>query len=190
METMTGMETQPTSAATTRRSRWVLALVALLALCVGAMAGWWLAQGSETEPTVVRAGGGELSAREQQALDLVRRYQAAWLTNDSAAVVASYAPGGVFVWEGESFRPDDGSLEAFVGRFDWSGVMTVLEPQLVGDRMFVYRHDVLGFPYADVVEVTAEGEPLIVRHVEISSVLNPYPLTLGIETLTGPHSTQ
>jgi hypothetical protein len=190
METMTGTETERPSAASTPHRRWVLPLVALLALCVGALGGWWLARWSETEPTVVRAGGGEFSAREQQALDVVRRYQAAWLANDSAAVAASYAPGGVFVWEGESFRPDDGSLEAFVGRFDWSGIMTVLDPQLVSDQMFVYRHDILGFPYADVIEVTAEGEPLIVRHVEISTVLNPYPVTLGIETLTDPHSSQ
>jgi hypothetical protein len=190
METMTKRDTELASAATTPRPRWVLAVVVLLALCVGAMGGWWLARWSETEPTVVRAGGGELSAREEQALDVVRRYQAAWLANDSAAIAASYAPGGVFVWEGESFRPDDGSLEGFVNRFDWSGIMTVLDPQLVGDQMFVYRHDILGMPYADVIEVTAEGEPLIVRHVEISSVLNPYPILLGIETVTGPHSSQ
>ena len=166
---MTMQETRPqtvgSSEKTTTAGRGPLAfvLVAVVALLLGVLGGWLL-RGSDSDPDAVVAGGGDLSERQEEMLDMFADYTEAVLANDGAAVVDMFVPYGT--WSGDVGEPlyvEDGSLEEFVNSFSFTAPL-FLAPILVDGERLLYVHDYTGASYYDVVTFTATGDLAIVDH--------------------------
>lgn len=144
------------------RTWWIAAVVALLALAVGGVVGWTL-RGDDTTPTGVLAGEGELTARQEQMLDLFDEYEQAWNDADGAAIVDMYTETGTFDSLGTVYRAGDGTLEAFVDR-GWD--VDVLRPVLVNGNEVLSFHTIDGSTtFMDTMTFTSIGEVLIIEHV-------------------------
>lgn len=148
----------------TRRPWWMLAIAVGLALVLGALGGWLAARATEDDPTAIVVGGGSLTDRQQQMVDRLDGYLAAWQSDDAAAVTAFFAPGGWFVRGGQTYRADDGTLEGFVNGASWSTLQD-LDPVLVDGNQASFLTTFSGMRWFNVVEFTATGDVLIVRHV-------------------------
>lgn len=164
-------EVQPPEAtsrqASTGRPIGILVLVAVLALILGLVGGWF-ARGSDGDAEILLAGQGELTERQEQMLDLVRDYEAAWHSGDGEAVAAFYTDRGFADMGGTIYRVDDGGLQGFVDSSTWAS-LDVLEPMLVKGDTVLNFHSYTGGTYVNVTEFTNEGELLIVTHT-VSSV--------------------
>jgi hypothetical protein len=152
-------ERQNTSDANRRSLVGPLAGVA--ALIVGVLIGfllWGMGDNDSTAP--VATGGAELTARQEQMVELMYDYEAAWQQGDREAIVSMFT--------------EDGRLTIFGTEFEGprisSGVSTrpsldVLEPVVLDDSRLISFHDVSGYgTLIDVIEFTADGEVLIVSH--------------------------
>ena len=153
--------------APTGRPIGMFVLVAVLALILGLVGGWF-ARGSDGDAEMLLAGEGELTARQEQMLDLMRDYEAAWQSGDGDAVAAFYTDQGFADMRGTIYRVDDGSLQGFVESTTW-GSLDVLEPMLVKGDTVLSFHTYTGGTYVNVTEFTNEGELLVVIHT-VSSV--------------------
>lgn len=152
---------------TTRRSVFTpIAIVA--ALIVGLIAGFALWGTDDTDVgDAVAAGGVELTARQEQMVDLIDDYVDAWQNGDGDAVAAMFAPEGSLTVDGTEFPVEDGQLAGYVDRTPTPGLDT-LEPVLMsGNTMFNFH--TLGGENTlnNVMEFTVNGELLIISH-EIS----------------------
>lgn len=110
MQTMeqVDQETLPIDDAThrlQRRYRFFVWLSGLLAIAVLAM-GAWMMFGDDD--------GQSLTANQEQMLETIANYEAAWNAGDGAAVAALMAPGGYHDNGGEQIPVTDGRLEAYV----------------------------------------------------------------------------
>lgn len=142
----------------------VMAVVAVLALLVGGVAGWMLNDDGTTTPGIVLAGEGELSARQEQMLDVVRDAEVAWQRNDVDAILALYAPSATFEAFDTVYRVADGSFESYIESGSW-GSLEVDEPMLVrGDDVLTF-HRFGGRLYSEAFSFTPTGELLITSHV-------------------------
>lgn len=160
-----GLQTPMPREPATRSSHYlVIAIVAVLALALGGVAGWMLNGGEDTTAGIVLAGDGELSARQEQMLELVRDNEQAWQSNDFDAILALYAPDGTFEAFDTVYRVDDGSFESFLESGQWSS-LEVYEPMLVRGNEVLTFHRFGGQPYSESISFTPTGELLITSHV-------------------------
>jgi hypothetical protein len=119
----------------THRTWWLLAAVAVLALGAGVVIGRATAPSDES---AYLAGGGALSDRQEQMLDVLDEAEQGWRAGDGDAVTATFVPTGTMTWGDRSYRVDDGTLAAFVTGGDWS-TLTILEPVLVDGSVDIAR---------------------------------------------------
>lgn len=154
-----------TEAPVQRPSRLPLtAILAVLALALGGIVGWIVRGDGAGEPDILLAGDGDISARQEQMLDVVRDRAQAWKDGDVDAVLAGFTPTGTFEAFGNVYRVDDGSLAAYVETGTWTS-LEVQEPVLVrGNELFTF-HRYGGGNYSELFTFTETGELLITSHV-------------------------
>ena len=159
-------ETHALGATTHRssRSRILVALAVVLALMAGGLVGWTV-RGSESgeAASIVLAGEGELTARQEEMVGFLRDYIQAWRDGDAQALEAMYVPNGTFTPLGTEVRTDDGSFADYVGRRSWSS-KELLEPILVHGNEVVSFHTTDGDVYMNTARFTTDGELLLVSH--------------------------
>jgi hypothetical protein len=159
-------ETIPTRTATTSRSQrsWIIvAVIAVLALVLGGVLGYVI-RGGDTNADMVIAGGDQMTDRQEQMIEFLDTYEAAWQANDAAQVTASFVPTGTFGALGsEQLRVDDGSLADYVENSSFSS-LDVLRPALVRDNEMVTFHRFGGRTYVEVLTFTPSGDLLLVSH--------------------------
>lgn len=146
--------------AATRRTWWLLAAVAVLALAAGLVIG--RATAPSDEPAYL-AGGGALSDRQEQMVDVLDEVEQAWRAGDAEALSAAFVPTGSATDGNASYRIDDGALATYVTGGDWSS-LTVLEPVLVDGNTVTFYYTVNGTPYLGSVVFTGTGDVLAVHH--------------------------
>ena len=149
------------------RQGWNSALVAtgvVLALAAGFLIGFllWGTDGDSTDPIV--AGGGELTARQEQMVEVYDDYVAAWKSGDSDAITALFTPNGTFEIFGTTYRVEDGTLASYVERMPVPTI-EMLQPLLVHRDTILDFHRLGGSNREDVVQFTRTGEVLITSHV-------------------------
>ena len=144
------------------RRTGMLVLVAVLALILGAVGGWF-ARGSDGDPTILLAGEGELTERQAQMVDVYEEAEAAWHAGDGEAVAALFTDDGYGRFLGSTYQVGDGGLDRYVESGAWNS-LDVLEPVLVKGNTVLNFHIYRGSTYTNVVEFTTEGELLMVSH--------------------------
>lgn len=145
-----------------RRRFWILALVALVALALGALGGWVLRGDSGSDATAVVAGGGELTPRQEEMLAVYDDAVAAARANDVETSRTLFSPTAEVQWLGESMTFDEYLRNIEVE--SWS-TLDYLEPVLVNGNELVAMHRYSGGLYGDVFEFTTDGDVLITRFV-------------------------
>lgn len=145
--------------AATHRWWWLLAAVAVLALAAGLVVGRSTAPSDES---AYLAGGGALSDRQEQMLDVLDDIGAAWRAGDPGAVAAVFVPTGYATYAGRSYRIDDGSLASFVTGGDWSS-LTALDPMLVDGNTVTFYYEISGVHYLGAVQFTGTGDVLAIH---------------------------
>lgn len=146
-----------------------LVLTAIVAAAVGLLAGFLLWDSDGGEPDAVVVGGGELTARQEEMLELIDDYELAWRNGDGEAVAALFTEQGVLDVIGTEVPIEGGALADYVDGHP-APTLEVLEPALVsGDRLVnLHRIGAEGVVgpgrYSNVFEFTSEGEVLIVSH--------------------------
>lgn len=133
-QNQTGQDT----ATPTRRSWWQVGLAVLVALAVGAVGGALLTRGGEDSPYVIRAAGGDLTARQEEMVAMVGDYVAGWQATDGDQVASFMAADGYveYVREAWVFHVADGSLQDRItnGPYDSlrrTGPMVVYDDRVV-----------------------------------------------------------
>lgn len=157
------VETKEMTRSTRSRSTWLVAIVAVFALILGALGGWAIrGSDSDGDAAAYLAGEGELTDRQLEMVDIVSDYAEAWRSGDGEAVAAFYTSGGRFTTYGNTYRAGDGSLAEFVDGGAWKS-LTDFEPVLVKDNVVASIHRFSG-TFGNVFVFTTTGEPLIVLH--------------------------
>ncbi|MDY7103811.1 MAG: hypothetical protein S0880_21720 [Actinomycetota bacterium] len=158
---------QPTTGR--RRNAVVLGLVAVAVLVLGVAGGWLLFGSSDGDPSAIRMGGGDLTARQEQLVDVAEAYNAAWHTGDPADVLA-LAPNGRLevIWGGsvgtEVFLASDGSLAGYVERGGTWDRMSESDQMIVAGDLVVSPFDLDGIPRVSVFHFTSGDDPVILLH--------------------------
>lgn len=180
--------------------RWLIAAVAALAVAVIGVGAWALVErnraddlsndlaAAETDLStaeaqivelesaatdVVVVGGGSLTERQQEMVDLVTGpYMDAWTRADGEAVAAFYEPDSVVydIEGGEVLSPADGTLQAFAT--EWSGIAARPGLLVHGDRVLGVV-SLAGIDVGYVLEFTPSGELLIESQAMYNSELGP-----------------
>ena len=145
--------------AATRRTWWLVA-AAVVALAAGLVIGRATAP---SDASAYLAGGGALSDRQEQMLDVLDEVELAWRAGDAEAVSAAFVPTGSATDGNASYRIDDGTLATYVTGGDWSS-LTVLEPVLVDGNNVTFYYTVNGTSYLGSVVFTGTGDVLAVHH--------------------------
>lgn len=181
-------------------NRWLVAAVAALAMAVIGVGAWALVErnraddlsndlaAAETELStaeaqivelesaatdVVVVGGGSLTERQQEMVDLVTGpYMDAWTRADGNAVAAFYTPDSVIfdIEGGEVLSPADGRLQAFAA--EWKGIAAEPGVLVHGDRV-LFVVSLAGIDVGNVLEFTPTGELLIESQAMYGSELGP-----------------
>ena len=141
----------------------LLAVVAVLALVLGGVAGWML-RGADDPGDVVLAGDGELTARQEQMIDVIREAEAAWQSNDVDAILGVYAPDATYEAFDTVYRMDDGSFAAYIEGGSWSS-LEVYAPVLVRGNTALTFHRFGGQSYSESMTFTSAGDLLVTSHV-------------------------
>lgn len=135
-------------------------LAAVAALIVGLLVGYLLWGGDGGDPTALATGGDELTPRQEQMLDVVEDYEAAWQRGDRAGAAAMFTEDGILTVFGTEYEGD--RIATGIGSVP---TLDVHDPRLFEDNWMLSFHDVVGFDTLfDVMEFTEEGEVLIVSH--------------------------
>jgi hypothetical protein len=152
----------PRPAVAASKRPWFVVALAVLALVVGGAIGWFV-RGGEDDPDAMLVGGGSLSDRQQQMVDLVETYDDGWVAGDPDEVLSYFTADGVFVASGQEYRVDDGT---FADVIDFVGFSSLerLRPILVQDDQVFFVSELQGVPTLNALTFTTEGELLIARH--------------------------
>lgn len=157
---------RPSSEAGAHRgmSAGLVAAMVALGMAAGLFVGFllWGTGGDSTDPIV--AGGGELTARQEQMVDMIDDYLAAWKAGDGEAAVALFTADGTMTWGRYDYRVVDGTLASLVERMPTPS-LELLEPFIVeGNTVFSYQR-LLGSTAEDIFEFTSTGDLAIRRHL-------------------------
>ena len=131
-------------AAPALKGRPIITATALVAaLLVGVLTGYLLwGTDDNTDPATVDAvatGGTELTARQEQMIDLLDAYEEAWQNGDGEAVAAMFTENGMVTMLGTELPVESGVLADHVTASP-ATTLDVLEPHLVdGNRVFNFH---------------------------------------------------
>ena len=157
---------------------WIVAVVGVVALAAGVLVGSRF-DGEEATSDVVTVEGAELTDRQQEMVELVRAYQAAWEDLDGDAAASLMTPNAQFSMpqEGDDrVTPADGSLQEFMAG------LTAGPPAGIDEPVFVAGHAVVSTQQVParglrVVSVYGfddlDGEILIKSHTDFIYLLEP-----------------
>lgn len=163
-----GAETRP--AEHRRRSMRAWPMIALAALLLGALGGWWVTRDDGSPaPAAVAAGNTELTDRQEDMVAMARDYMAAWQANDAEQVLGFLTPYASFVPvpAGVKYAVADGSLQAYVESADWSNLQ-VVDPILVNDYELTVVSTLSGSQYTNLLRFTSSGELQVMLHMTTS----------------------
>jgi ketosteroid isomerase-like protein len=155
------------------RKRWsspTVALVAMLALLLGLLGGWWVNDDhTASQPAAVVAGSAALTSRQEEMVAMARDYMSAWRSNDPATVLAFYTPYASFVEtpSGMSYNVADGSMQVYLGSADWSS-MQVVDPILVNGHDLTVISRLGGVQFTNLLRFTLTDELLVQLHMVTS----------------------
>lgn len=128
----------------------------------------------EATPTdVVVIGGGPLTARQREMVDLVNGpWNDAWVAADGEAIAAFFTPDGVmYDFEGgEVLTVADGTIASFGSR--WPG-LHVMEGMLVHGHRVVTVVELSGEQVGAIMDFTETGELLIESTAMYNTILGP-----------------
>lgn len=143
---------------------WVVLVVSVvLALVAGGLVGWFV-RGTSDDASAYAAGGGELTARQEQMVELIADSADAWRTGDAEALKGMFAPNATWTAFDTTYRMEDGSLQAYIDSTSFPG-LELYEPIVVRGNQAVMFHNYSNYgDIADVFEFTEDGEVLIVSH--------------------------
>lgn len=162
----TVISSRPVSETATRRgvSKGLVAMMVVLGMAAGLFVGFllWGNDGDGTDPIV--AGGGELTARQEQMVEVYDDYIEAWRNGDGAAAAALFTPDGRIEFWGTEYRIDDGTLESYVDRMR-APVPRTLEPLVIEGETILGFHTLGASTREDNMQFTRTGEVLIRSHV-------------------------
>ncbi|MFW2381707.1 MAG: nuclear transport factor 2 family protein [Acidimicrobiales bacterium] len=162
----TANSSRPVSEAPTRRglSKGLVAMMVVLGMAAGLFVGFllWGNDGDRTDPIV--AGGGDLTARQEQMVEVQGDYVDAWIKGDGAAAAALFTPDGRIEFWGKEYRVDDGTLESYVDRMP-ARTLKVLEPMVIEGDTILSFHTLGASTREDNLQFTRTGEVLIRSHV-------------------------
>lgn len=147
---------------TRNRGSLTIVVVAVVALLLGGLGGWFV-RGSSDDPDAVVAGGSELTQRQEDMLEMFYDYTDAMLANDGAAAVALFVPTGTWSGDFGDRSVEDGSIEAFVDTFNFQPPMFSAPILVDGDRLH-YVHEYMDGSYYDAVTFTSTGDLKIINH--------------------------
>ena len=154
---------RPAVADTKRRS--VITLIAVVVAMLLGLAGGYLAWGTDDSDSTasVATGDSDLTARQEQMVDLIADAEAAWKIGDGDAAAAMFTEDGVLTVFGTEYPVEGGELARYVNSGFAS--LDVLEPVLVSDNVALSFHTYGSFgTLEDVYEFTTEGELLFTSH--------------------------
>ena len=160
----------------------MIALVAVVGLLLGVVVGFSTGRGSDdtaadtadvadTVPTTVMtpvgntrafvAGGGDLTQRQLQMLDVVDDYAAALRANDVDAVIGLYHEVGAMSLFGD-VRVDNGTLAAHLREFpDVYSDFDPIEPMMIDTHRVVFFDKSFGL---NMIEFSSSGPVQITYH--------------------------
>ncbi|MEE4272834.1 MAG: hypothetical protein V2I67_14265, partial [Thermoanaerobaculales bacterium] len=154
---------QGTGASSQRR--WLLFVVAALALALGILVGVVASNRAEDKLDVVRAGGGDLSGRQEEMVEIVEDYIDAWQATDGDQAASFMTDDGSieYIGEGWVFSVEDRSLQARISNGPYTS-LRVLEPMVVHDDRVVLTGEIdsLGLHWSSIIQFTTGGEVEIV----------------------------
>lgn len=156
---------RPAAPDTKRRSAVALIAMVVAAALLGLGAGYLAWGTSDTDSTApVAVGDAELTARQEQMVDLIADAEAAWQIGDGDAVAAMFTENGVLTVFGTEYAVDDGALAGYVSTGPFTS-LDMLEPMLVSDNV-VLSFNTYGSrgTLSDVFEFTPSGELLMTSH--------------------------
>ncbi len=142
---------------------WNSALVAaavVVAMIAGGLVGFLL---WGTEDDTIVAGGGSLTARQEQMVELFDDYVEAWQDGDGTAAEDMFTTGGYISMLGTEYRRSDGSLADIIERRPVP-TMEILEPTLVARNTLFNYHELGGATYQNVVQFNTTGDVAIISH--------------------------
>lgn len=140
------------------------AIAVIVALLLGVLAGYVLFGSDDANPDIVVAGDDDLTARQEQMVDLLDDCEAAWQAGDGDAVEAMFTDNGVLYVFGEEYRVDDARLAEYVDTHPFPG-LEIFEPVLVRNDTLLSFHRLEGMgTFYDVIEFTSDGELLMISH--------------------------
>lgn len=157
----------------TRRAWTYMIAAVIAAFALGLAGGWALFGGDDdevAEPRAILAGGGEMTARQQDMVDMVDDFYDAMAVGDGLAVEAMFAMGGTLRfgpfadgWESAIVLSayDEGAIATFVeenaGTFSEPD-MPRLRPPLVVDTNWVINYVDADGTSVDIFKFTASGD--------------------------------
>ena len=172
-------EAPPQEVSPGRRSTrvWIVAIVGLLGLVVGGLAGWVMrGDDSSDEAGIVVAGGDEPTSRQELMVEFHRDYIDAWKTGDVEAIRAMYVPDGTYTFNGFTYDVASTEFADFVGLYgpqgDHGTISEPLEPHLVKGTTMLNFVEVVGNSSENTLRFTPTGELLLVEHVIVNSSLS------------------
>ena len=140
---------------------WLLAVVALFALASGAVGGAMLTDGGGGEPDVIRADGGEPTARQQEMARIAQEYGASWQATDGERAASFLTDDGYveYVEDDWTFYVTDGSLQRRISNGPYSTFQFV-GPMVVYDDRVVSFGTVssYGVNWLSIIHFTENGE--------------------------------
>lgn len=141
----------------------VVAVVA--ALLLGLLAGYVLYDSDETSvPAAMAVDGDELTDRQEEMLELLDDYSAAWRAGDGEAAEAMFTSNGVLTY-GKDYLASDGGLAAFIDAIP-TPRLEMLEPVLLSGSTMISFHELTpeGATRQNLMEFTATGEVRLIKH--------------------------
>lgn len=139
-------------------------ILAVVALLLGVFGGFLLWGTDDTNPTALATGGADLTARQEQMVDLVEDAEAAWQVGDGDAVAAMFTEDGVLTVLGRDYPVDGGALADFVDSGPFTS-LDMLDPFLVSDNLMLAFHTYGAWgTLHDAFEFTTSGEVLFTSH--------------------------
>lgn len=150
-------------------NRWLVAAVVVLLLAVVGLGAYAIGQATAGEgEDVLIVGRDELSARQEQMVDVVAQWWEAAEAADIGALTALMTPDATMSGSTSyavTVRVDEGSFASLVEQYWTEAEITPkLATLVIGDTVFTAgQYDGYGyqFDYEDLFEFTGSGDPLI-----------------------------
>ena len=144
---------------------WLLAVAALCGLALGAVGGALLTDGGGGEPDVIRADGGEPTARQQEMARIAQEYGASWQATDGERAASFMTDDGYveYVEDDRTFYVTDGSLQRRISNGPYSTFQFVGPMVVYDDRVVSFGAvSSYGVNWLSIIHFTENGEVQII----------------------------